>query len=135
MTKYILFFTLIILLASCSASDSRSPTTSGGSYADQLRARASGANGQPGAQQYTTLVPSPTPLPPPPQTRQVVAMPTPQVLVTAAPAVPVGAIEQIGSDSWANDATISLIAFITSTPAMLGFAVLIAGIAIRRNRK
>lgn len=136
MHKYILFFTLLILLASCSASGGSSPgTTTGRSYADQLRDR---ANGQLGQQTPTAPLAQPTTPAPPPQRQQVIAMPTPQTQQAqqTQPNVSssVGAIEQMGSD-YETDAAISIAAFTTSPLAMFAFAAAVAGFVIRKKER
>jgi len=134
MHKYILLFTLL-LLAACSASSGSAPSSSGRSYADELRQR-SGNNGQPGEQTPTALRPSPTSPAPPSQPRQVMVMPTPQTQQqTTDSNSAVGAIEQISSDFAIDDATVSLAAFITSTPAMFIFATVVAGLVIRKKER
>ncbi len=138
MHKYILLFTLL-LLAACSASGGSAPSSSGRSYADELRQR-SGNNGQPGEQTPTALRPSPTNPAPPPQPRQIVVMPTPPQPAqaqeqTANSNSAAGAIEQISSDFAIDDAAVSLTAFVTSTPAMFIFATVIAGFVIRKKER
>lgn len=120
MHKYILLFTLLLWLASCSASGGNGSSTSGQSYADQLRQR---ANGQPGLQTPTTPEPKPTNPPLPPQPQQVIALPTPKVLMgNASAAAPAEAWRDTSRDPDPTDMAVSIAGFavgITGTPIWL----------------
>lgn len=134
MHKYILFFTLIFSLVACSANNGNRPSSSGQSYADELRQRSSDT-GQPGAwsQSATTPAPPPTIPPLPEHPRQVIAMPTIPPEHQGNTGSASGAFQEMASDYDLNNALASLIAFFASTPAIFIFAACVAGLAVRRK--
>jgi len=120
MRKYILFFTLLFLLAGCNASGGGSSPASGRSYADQLRQR---SIGQPGAQTPTAPEPVATNPSPPPQRQQVITLPTPKALGgNVSSAAPAEAWRDTSRDPDPTDMAVSIAGFaigITGTPIWL----------------